>query len=415
MESSFAAFADTVKEIFGGFSGAQMIAIGIVLLIVLVLGFMIGALSLYAAGVKKGRGQKKLSARTLKELRKENEMALAEADKKTQALLAEREADAAALKETKERLEQVEASKLEAEEQMRQMMEKGEGSSFPRKTSINALTKGEVLAFANGLEEYIPANVYERGGDNLPDSCRVGICTFMLVYERKDMVKIVLRLHKKTAADLKKKFKLFTKAVYPKGGDWYKWILSSEVTSTAVVEAAIRMAYKYTYLTNYGEGSGELDVDYVNMEEAKINEDILRYKDLPDRDFVVASDATSTGAAYSLYGKKEMVAYALSLANEYPVTAAETESETTPSTCKVVDKSFLLAYEKDGVAKIIFRVSEEEFEEIRKKHPKAEISTFPNTTLYHWYVTLIDESFRSNADIEEIIKSACAHVYSLYK
>jgi len=422
MRNSIAAFADTIKEIVGGFTAKQMIAIAVVLGIALVLGFMIGALALYATGVRKGRGQKKLSARMLKqmeaELRQESDRALAEADKRNQELLAEREADAAALQETMGLIEHLEKTNREAEqnvreveEQMRRMLE--DGSAIPRKSKLESLTRDEILAFANGVEGNVPVSIYERGGETLPVSCRAGICTFMLVYVRNGLVKIVLRLHKKTAADLKKKYKLFDKAAYPKGGDWYKWILTSEVKTLADVEIAIRMSYKYVYRLNYDAETGEADAAYVNGEEAKINEEILRYKDLPDRDFIVAS-GESESAAFSLYGKKGMADFVKSLAPEYPVTVTETESDTAPSTCKVVDKSFLLAYEKDGVAKMIFRVSEEEFDAIKKKHPRAEISAFPSSTLYKWYVTVIDESFHSNGDIEEIIKAACAHVYSLY-
>ena len=438
MGNSYAAFADTMKDIVGGFSGKQMIAIAVVLVVAIVLGFMIGALSMYASGVRKGRGQKKASERAMKEMRKElqkeKDLALAEADKEKQALVAEKEAGSATLNETLARLEAMEATKKEAEamrleaeknareaersareanEQMRLMRERGEAMTLPRKSTIDALTKDEILAFANGLDEVIPANVYARGGENLPDSCRVGICTFMLVYERKGTVKLVLRLHKKTASDLKKQYRLFTKAAYPKGGDWYKWILTSEVENTAVVAAAIRMSYKYVYNENY-DASGEVNVEYVNKEEAKMNEDILRNKTLLDRDFIVASDA-SGAAAFSLYGKKEMAAFAASLAGTYPVTVQETESETAPSTCKVEDKTFFMAYEKGGVAKMIFRVSEAEFEEIKKLHPKADVSPFPKSSTYKWYVAIVDESFRSNEDIEKIIMKACAHVYSYGK
>ncbi|MBP5405250.1 MAG: hypothetical protein J6Y74_04825 [Clostridia bacterium] len=431
MANSYAAFADTMKDIVGGFGGKQMIAIAVLLVLAIALGFMIGALSMYASGVRKGRGQKKASERAMKEMRlalqKEKEIALAEADKEKQALVAEKEAGSATLHETLARLEEMEATKKEAEamrleaeknareanEQIRIMREKGEAMTLPRKSTIDALTKDEILAFANGLDEHIPANVYARGGEDLPDSCRVGICTFMLVYERKGTVKLVLRMHKKTAADLKKQYKLFAKAAYPKGGDWYKWILTSEVGNTAVVAAAIRMSYKYVYNENY-DASGEVNVEYVNKEEAKMNEDILRNKDLLDRDFIVASDA-SGAAVFSLYGKKEMAAYAASLKEEYPVTVQETESETAPSTCKVEDKTFFMSYEKGGVAKMIFRVSEAEFEEIKKLHPKADVSPFPKSSSYKWYAAVIDESFRSNEDIEKIIMKACAHVYSYGK
>jgi len=410
MVSSYCTFADTVKDYVGGFTSKQMIVIGILLLVAIGFGFMLGAIITYAAGVRKGRGKKKASARVLKKMQREmaeqRDLAIAEADKKTQELLAEREADSAALQETREKLEQMEKSNQEAQEQMRLMREKG--VSLEKKTKIDLLTKKEIMEFASGLSDYAPVNVYARGGE-LPDSCRVGICTFMLVYERKNMIKLVLRLHKKTAAELKK-YKLFTKAAFPKGGDWYKWILSPEVQDLSVVTAAIRIAYKYVYLTNYDEQTGDIDVEYANREEAKINEDILKYKDLPDRDFILASDECGESAAYSLYGKKEMAAYALSLAPEYRVTVTEAESDASPSTCKVDGKSFLLAYEKDGVSKMIFRASDEGFERLRAKHPRLTVSPFPKAATYQWYVTVIDESFRSNEDIEEIIKEACAHV-----
>ncbi|MBQ9370383.1 MAG: hypothetical protein IJU10_04835 [Clostridia bacterium] len=421
MRNNIAAFADTIKEIVGGFTVKQMIAIGIVLGLALVLGFMIGALALYAAGVRKGRGQKKISARMLKqmqaEMREESDRALAEADRINQELLAERETNAAALQETMGLIEHLEQTNRAAEQNVREVEEemrrlKEEGLAIPRKEKIEALTRDEILAFASGVEGQAPVSIYERGGD-LPTGCRAGISTFMLVYERNGLVKIVLRLHKKTAADLKKRYKLFDKAAYPKSGDWYKWILTSEVKTLADVEIAIRMSYKYVYRLNYDAETGEVDAEYVNGEEAKINDEVLRYKDLPDRDFIVAS-GESESAAFSLYGKKGMADFVKSLASEYPVTVSETDSDTAPTTCKVVDKTFLLAYEKDGVSKMIFRVSEEEFDAIKKKHPRAEISSFPSSTLYNWYVTVIDESFRSNDDIEEIIKAACAHVYSLY-
>ena len=440
MGTVYASFADTVRDIVGGFTSAQMIAIGIVALFALALGFFIGALSIYGAGVRKGvrRGISKAvdeAKRRADEKSTEHSQALREERKKAAAIVAKHEA---ALEDTQEKLRLAEKSKeeaeqaalaaerskeeaeqaaREAEEKIRALREKeesGETIVKERKKKIELLTKGEILDFAGGLNEYLPANVYERGGEDLPDSCRVGICTFLIVYERKGMVKLVLRLHKKTAAALAKQFTLFKKAVYPKGGDWYRWILSSEVTDLDVVTAAIRMAYKYVYMTYYDDKTGEFDADVVNKEENRINEQLLKYKDIPDRDFIVASDAAEgDGAAYSLYGKKEMSEYCLSLREIYPVSVSEGSGDLSPNTFKVADKTFLMAYEKDGVAKMVFRMSEENFALLQRKHKTAEISPFPKATGYHWYVAYIDETFSTNAEIEEIIRFACAHVYDL--
>ena len=282
-----------------------------------------------------------------------------------------------------------------------------------RRTDIKLLNKQEILAFAGDLEDHLPASVYERGGGELPDSCRVGICTFLLVYERKGMVKLVLRLDKEKAESLEGAFRLFTPAVYPKGGDWYKWILSSEVTDLAVVTEAIRAAYEYTYASNY-DALGEIDVEMANRDENAINEAIVRYKDLPDRDFIVASEAQDgAGAAYRLYGKREMTYFVRRLAHVYPIAVTESESDLSPNTCKVNGKTFLMIYEKDGVSKMIFRMSESDFASVKEKHPSAEISSFPKAKGYHWYVVFIDESFTGNEDIEAIIKKACAHVHGL--
>jgi len=318
-----------------------------------------------------------------------------------------------------------EKAKSEAERKVKEVQERilalresealGDTIIKTRKKKITLLTKEEILSFADGLNDYLPANIYRRGGEGLPDSCRVGICTFMLVYQRKSMVKLVLRLHKKTAEALGQKYKLFTRAVYPKGDDWYKWILSPDVTDLDVVTAAVRMAYKYVYLLNYDEKTREINVAYANRDEIKINEEILKYKDLPDRDFIVASDvAEGSERAYRLYGKKEMSDYCRSLGGLYPVTVTESDSDLSPNIFRVANKTFLMAYEKDGVSKMIFRLSEEGFIQVVKKHPDASISTFPKAKGYHWYVAQIDETFTSNADIESIIRSACVYVYEKY-
>ena len=310
--------------------------------------------------------------------------------------------------------EDAERKQREAEE-MRQQRDESEARAAmapEKRTDITLLNKAEILGFAGDLEELLPASVYERGGGDLPDSCRVGICTFLLVYERKGMVKLVLRLDKAKAKELEKRFKLFTAAVYPKGGDWYRWILSSEVTDPSVVTEVIRAAYEYTYRSNYDSTTGGVDVKMANRYENAINEAIVKYKDLPDRDFIVASDAAGE-AAYRLYGKKEMTAFAKKLAPDFPVKVAKGETDLSPNTFKVDGKTFLMAYEKDGVAKMIFRLSEEDFAALKAKHPTADVSPFPKAKGYHWYVVYIDETFTGNADIEAIIKSACAYVHEL--
>ena len=439
MITVYCAFADTMKKIVGGLSKGQMIAVGIVALIALAIGFFIGGTVFLVLGVKRG---KKLGVKDAMSLVKER--AAAEAEGRVNAALQEKAkseaksaAQAAALLAAQEKLQEAERSKEEAEkaalsaerskeeaeknmreieEKIRAMHEKeGAGEIVKeRKQKIELLTKQEILDYASGLNEYLPASVYERGGGDLPDSCRVGICTFLLVYERKGMVKLVLRLHKKTASALESQFKLFTAAVYPKGGDWYKWILSSEVTDLDVVTAAIRMAYKYVFLGNYDEETREInDVAYANRDEMLIGEAILKYKDLPDRDFAVASDAAAGGVSYRLYGKKEMTDYGLSLQEAYPVTVAESDSPLSPNTFKVGGKTFLMAYEKDGVSKMVFRLSDEAFALLKQKHPTAEISPFPKAKGYHWYAVPIDETFSSNEDIEEIIRNSCAHVNDL--
>lgn len=448
MMTVYGSFSDTVKEIVGDFSQGQMIAVGVVALIALLIGFFIGGTIFLVVGVKKGT--KKGVKEALSVLKKQAET---DAEDRVNAVLKEKEESesrnaeqAAALLAAQEKLQEAEKVKEEAEktkeeaeqaafaaarskeeteknmreleEQIRLMKEReteAESAAAERKKRIELLSKQEILAYAGGLDEYLPVSVYERGGGDLPDSCRVGICTFLLVYERKGMVKLVLRLHKETASALEKQFKLFSKAVFPKGGDWYKWILSSEITDLSVVSAAIRLAYKYVFLSNYKDKTHEINVAYANRDEMRINEAILKYKDLPDRDFAVASDAAAgEKAAYRLYGKKEMTEYARSLDVAYPVTIAESDGELSPNTFKVGDKSFMLAYEKDGVARMVFRLSEEAFALLKKKHPTADVSPFPKATGYHWYVAYIDETFTSNEDIEALIRNSCAHVHELY-
>ncbi|GEM_PF-2682944 len=506
MTNNLCAFIDTFKETVGGFTLNQMIAIGAFGGLTLLLGFFIGAVALYAAGIKKGRRKgeknsaalaKKKMAESMKEeiekalsaakeenallqaqkseaeeksaalieekqkaeaekaalisekqkAQEEKERLLAEQEKaqeEKERLLAEqekakeeREKEILALTQTKEALEKARSEARSANESAEKAQEKIEklkaseaaavaaaaaanaGAAAAilakeRKKKITLLTKKEILDYAAGLDEYLPANVYERGGEDLPDSCRVGICTFMLVYERKNMVKLVLRLHKKTAAALQKQFKLFTKAVYPKGGDWYKWILSQEVTDLNIVTAAVRLAYKYVYLLNYDEATQEVNVDYANKEEVKINEAIVKYQYLADRDYIVASDATEwEEGAYGLYGKKEMASYARSLGETYPVSVSESDNPLSPSTFKVRGKTFMMAYEKDGVSRMIFRASEEEFAAIREKHPKASVSPFPKASGYKWYAAVVDETFRSNEDVEEIIRLSCEYMNDL--
>ena len=457
MSVFYGSVTDTIKEIVGGFETKQMIAIGVALAVAILLGVFIGACATYASGVRKGKLKGAKDAIALAK-----EKAKAQESDHQQALLAEQQrgeelrrradeelsrqqaeleaaakakeeaeraaADAAKEREEAERLaretersleeaerskEEAERAAREAEEQMRALRE-SDAIIKERKKKIELLTKEEILGYAEGLTEYEPTAIYARGGKNLPDSCRVGICTYMLVYERKNMVKLVLRLHRKTAAALEKQFKLFTEAVYPKGGDWYRWILSPEVVDLGIVTAAINMAYKYVYLSNYGEHGDALNVDYVNKEENLINEAILKYQNLPDRDFIVASDSAEwASASYDLYGKREMSAFCRTLGSSYPVTVSESDGELSPDTYKVGGKTFMMAYEKDGVSKMVFRVSEEEFDALKKKHPTADVSPFPKAKGYSWYVAYVDETFTSNADVEEIIRSACAHVYAL--
>ena len=346
---------------------------------------------------------------------REREAARTDAEEARTAAEQARTVAEAARTEAEQAREDAERRQREAEEMRAQRDESAaRAAEIPeRRTDIKLLNKQEILAFAGDLEDHLPASVYERGGGELPDSCRVGICTFLLVYERKGMVKLVLRLDKEKAEALEGRFRLFTPAVYPKGGDWYKWILSSEVTDLGVVTEAIRAAYEYTYASNY-DALGEIDVEMANRDENAINDSIVRYKDLPDRDFIVASDAMDGGtAAYRLYGKKEMTYFVRRLAHVYPIAVSESDNELSPNTCKVSGKTFLMIYEKDGVSKLIFRMSESEFASVKEKHPSAEISAFPKAKGYHWYVVYIDESFTGNEDIEAIIKSACAHVHGL--
>lgn len=464
MSVVYGSITDTIKEIVGGFEAKQMIAIGVALAVAILLGVFIGACIAYASGVRKGKikgtkdaiavakekaqeqesGHKQaLLAEQQKgeEIRRQSDeeisrkqaeleaaakaraeaeqAALAAAKEKEEAERLAREAERSR-EETERSLEEAERSKAEAEkaareaeEQMRVLRE-SDAIVKERKKKIELLSKEEILGYAEGLTEYEPTAIYARGGEDLPDSCRVGICTYMLVYERKNMVKLVLRLHRKTAAALEQKFRLFTKAVYPKGGDWYRWILSPEVTDLGIVTAAINMAYKYVYLSNYGERGDALNVNYVNKEENLINAAILKYQNLPDRDFIVASDSAEwASASYDLYGKREMSDYCRTLGSAYPVSVSESDGELAPDTFKVGGKAFMMAYEKDGVAKMVFRLSPEEFEEVKRKHPTADLSPFPKAKGYSWYVAYVDETFTSNADIEEIIRNACAHVYAL--
>lgn len=465
----------SVSDIVGKFSAAQMIAIGVVVLFAVLVGLLIGGIAFYRSGIKKGKKRGLKDAVTIamkkaqeksenieraladekkaaEDAKREKQAALALVSKEReekQKAIAERDAALAQNEEAKKQAEELKGEIAKAKDETEQAKEDAEkaksdaerakedaerhereaeemrlqrdqsqalAAAVPeRRTDIKLLSKEEILAFAGDMQDPIPASVYRRGGGELPDSCRVGICTFLLVYERKNMVKLVLRLDKKKAKELEQQFKLFTKAVVPKGGDWFKWILSSEVTDLSVVTAAIRASYEHTFDGAYDAETREIhNLELANREENKINEAIVKYKDLPDRDFVVASDAAEGSAAsFRLYGKKEMTAFAKKLAPAYPVKVTLAESDMSPNTFKVGGKTFLMAYEKDGVAKMIFRLSEEDFALLKAKHATADVSPFPKAKGYHWYVAFIDETFTDNADIEEIIKNACKYVHEL--
>ncbi|NCA66563.1 MAG: hypothetical protein EOM87_00715 [Clostridia bacterium] len=277
-----------------------------------------------------------------------------------------------------------------------------------RKAKVPVLTREEVLSYVTSLSGYGNVIISRRKDFKPYDRCYLGDCTFLIVLERKEAIKLIIRLHPKSVAALQAKAPGHVEKFEALGNDWYSWVVSDIENNNIVVATSINMAYKYVSNVEYEKNAnGEFVLH--NAELASTKEDLIsavirEYKVEKDEVFVSISDMLNEKYHLDYFSKSEICKFARTIKGLVPASAQDRPGYR-PATLKAGERIYSIVFEKSGIVKIIFRADEEYVEHLKIIHPYVTESPYPASRDWTWYSAIIDDTFTEDSVKSMLIES----------
>ncbi len=285
-----------------------------------------------------------------------------------------------------------------------------------RKAKIPVLTREEVLSYVSSLSGYGNVIISRRKDFKPYDRCYLGDCTFLIVLERREAIKLIIRLHPKSYAALRAKAPGHVEKFPEMGSDWYSWVVSDIENNNVVVSTAINMAYKYVNSVEFEKNDkGEFVLH--NPELSATNEDrisgiIREYKVEKDEVFVSVSDMLNQKYNLDYFSKSEICKFARTIKGLVPASAQDRPGYR-PATLKAGERIYAIVFEKSGIVKIIFRADEEYVEHLKIIHPYVTESPYPASRDWTWYSAVIDDTFTEDS-VKSMLVESFNHVAKIH-
>lgn len=428
-----------IAKVFNTLSVEQIIVIGATVLISLIAGLFLGGLSFYFSGVRKGKKLVKFKKaykptaadEAFYSTEEDNLDKIFDSDELHSALITTRP-DAAIFEENgiqpiieseelvvlldglnseKEHKEQDTEERIVPRPQAASLVL--DDVNFmklreERKANIPVLTREEVLSYVSSLTGYGNVIISRRKDFKPYDRCYVGDCTFLVVFERRQALKLLIRLHPKSYVALRSKAPGHVSRYEEMGPDWYSWVVSDIDNNNIVVATSINMAYKYVSSIEFNKSENDeftlKNPELACTKEDKISALIREYKKEKDEVFVSISDMLNEKYRLDYFSKSEICKFARTIKGLVPASAQDRPGYR-PATLKAGDRIYAIVFEKSGIVKIIFRADEEYIEHLQIIHPYVEESPYPASRDWKWYSAIIDDTFTEDSVKSMLIES----------
>lgn len=215
--------------------------------------------------------------------------------------------------------------------------------------------------------------------------------TFALVFERKKVLKLYLRLHPNTVQALQKKAEAYVRPATQLGDDWYSWIVTDIEGCERLVAKVLDMSYKYASHAIFArDRDGALRPTVPSDYENKLCDAANRIVVEEDADFVSVSDALNQQYRLEYFGRKDACRFVTEEIHGEMIASAQDEVASCAAILKANTHIFAIVFEAHSVVKVIFRAPAAYVEELRLTHRYVGNSEFPHNGL-HWYYAILDD------------------------
>lgn len=295
---------------------------------------------------------------------------------------------------------------------------KKKGADVPLPMSRLYMTREEIIDYIDDLDSTahpIAASIRFRKKDMLPDIIKCGPWVFALMYEKKGVLKLVLRIDDNTARLLSTMHTGIKKSQSLSGDNWYDAVIDLSYVFKSEVFDLLEKAYLFVSRKyfNYAPAQklyitdeDEAQKDFINI-EAEIAANIRTidaYYDEAIRETIIAQERYR-----QLYGnvfrvkRSRLIKYFRKYLPE-GAEIIEREQFFRPTSLVYKDKVFALVYQRGGWAKVIIRCSAAYAQKLEKLHPVVYRARFPKGK--NWYCVLLETSFRSTNSAYRVLVNA---------
>lgn len=277
-----------------------------------------------------------------------------------------------------------------------------------RKAKVPVLTREEVLSYVASLTGFGDVVISRRKDYKYYDRCHIGVSTFLILLEKREAIKLLIRMHPKSYAALRDKAPGHTEKFNELGNDWYSWVVSDIENNNVIVATVIEMAYKYVSSIEYTKGEQDQFVlknpELARTKEDKISSFMYDYKVETDEVFMSVADMLNEKYNLDYFSKNEICEFARTIKGIVPASAQDRLGYR-PATLKAGERIYAIVFEKSGIVKIVFRADEEYVEHLKVIHPLITISPFPASRDWTWYSAIIDDTYTEDSVKSMLIES----------
>ena len=405
-------------KIFNELSMEQIIFVAVGVALALVVGLLIGGCIFYSAGYKRCKKMERLRARNVE--------AIVERPQPQSAPVADtfdkpEEIDYFDWEEDEEtpvdeiRQEPRTQEELGEDDRLAAVLEDPTFAELVRQSRARhpIVNRKTLLAYCSTvvpLADSLPLTVKLRTKAHYYDRLQCAGYTFGLVFGRRKVLKVFLRLKSNAVDALVAKAGTYVNKAPQLGDDWYSWIVTDVEHNEKILAKLVEVSYKYTAHSEFARtADGTLKAKNGGYEDK-----VIAFADAYDRNadpaLIDASDAMNDKYKLEYFSKSDACQEVESWGKQ-GVTATD-YSGTHPAVLKSGDQIFGIVFENYSVVKVIFRSSPEYAKELMQKHPEYVGDSDYPVPDDGWYYAIWYDGF-DKEECKQLLRNACEYVDTL--
>ena len=358
-------------SIFNELSLPQIIFVAAGVGMALVVGLLIGGCIFYPAGYKRRKKLERLKARETAAIietsqAKPEEPVADTFDKPEESI------DYFDWEEEEEETPAVQTDDSQDENRLKSVLEDAVFAELvaqnrTRKPIVNRKTLLAYCSTVVPLADSLPLSVKLLSKEHHYDCLQCADRTFGLVFSRRKVLKVFLRLRGNAVEALVAKAGAYVNRAPALGNDWYSWIVTDVEHNEKILAKLVEVSYKYTAHSEFARmPDGTLKAKTAGNEEQ-----IMAFADAYDCNadpaLIDASDAMNEKYTLEYFSKTDACQFVESW-DKADVTATD-YSGTHPAVLKCGDEIFGIVFENYSVVKVIFRSDLDYAKSLLEKHP----------------------------------------------